>query len=148
MDETNYSAVIFGALTMGAILGLIPGIIGYKKGKQGLAIGGFIACIIGSFLLGLFLSVPMCVIFTVIILISSKKSHPSQRVGSNVHTPTSGSGGGYCAQCGKPLAPGQAFCTSCGMRQPVTPGPNRCPSCGCEVPAGMVFCSKCGTRIH
>lgn len=74
MDEINYAAVIFGALTKGAILGLIPGIVGYKKGKQGVAIGGFIACVIGSFLLGLFLSVPMCIIFTVIILISSKKA--------------------------------------------------------------------------
>lgn len=147
MNGTNYSAVIFGALMMGAILGFIPGFIGYKKGKQGLAIGGFIACVVGSFLMGLFLSVPMCIIFTVIILISSKRNYRSQRPGSNVHMPTSGSGVGYCAQCGKPLVPGQTFCASCGMRQPMAPGPNRCPSCGCEVPTGMFFCNKCGTKI-
>lgn len=49
-------AVVFGALVVGILLGLFPEIIGYRKGKQGLAIGGFISCVIGSLLLGLFLS--------------------------------------------------------------------------------------------
>ena len=74
MEGIN-SAVIFGALMGGALFGLIPGIIGYKRGKQKLATIGFISCVVGSFLLGLFLSIPICIIFTVIILISSKKSN-------------------------------------------------------------------------
>lgn len=146
MDGVN-SAVIFGALMMGVILGLIPGIVGYKMGKQGLAIGGFIACVIGSFLWGVFLSVPMCVIFTVIILISSKKNDQSKDINSNISMPDSGSIGGYCVQCGKPLAPEQAFCSNCGMRQPMSSYPHRCPSCGCEISENMTFCSKCGTKI-
>ena len=33
MGTDYYVGVIFGSLMMGALLGLIPGIIGYKKGK-------------------------------------------------------------------------------------------------------------------
>lgn len=58
---------------MGALLGLVPGYIGYKRGNKELAAVGFVACVVGSFLLGLYLSIPMCIIFTVIILISSEK---------------------------------------------------------------------------
>lgn len=142
------AAMIFGALMMGALLGLIPGIIGYKKDKQRLAIGGFIACVIGSFIMGLFLSVPICIIFTIIILVSGRKSHQSPNdTGSAVHTPVPGPGAGHCVQCGNPLSQGQAFCSSCGMRQSGPPISNRCPSCGCEVPSGMAFCDKCGARM-
>lgn len=132
----SYPAVILGALIAGALLGLIPGIIGYKKEKQGLAIGGFIACVVGSFLLGLYLSVPICIIFTVIILLSSKKAvQPS-------------SGSAAATYTHSPLSPGQTFCTSCGARQTEPPKSNRCPSCGGEVPSDMTFCAKCGARVR
>ncbi len=67
-------ARVFGALMMGALLGLIPAILGVKRNKKGLALAGFLCCVFGSFLFGLFLSVPSCVVFTVIILVTSSKS--------------------------------------------------------------------------
>lgn len=140
MIEFNAAAVI-GSLVMGALLGLIPGIVGYRKGKQGLALGGFFACVAGSFLLGLFLSVPLCIIFTTVILVSGRGS---SRSGS----PSPGQGGGTCAQCGAPLAPGQPFCARCGMRQQGTAAPGRCPACGGEISPDTIFCGNCGAKVR
>lgn len=61
--------IFISSLISGAIVGAIPGFIGYKKRKKGLAVAGFISCVIGSFLLGLFLSIPLCIIFILIILL-------------------------------------------------------------------------------
>ena len=57
------SAVIVGALIGGIVIGLIPAVCGAVKEKIGLAIGGFFACVVASFILGLLLSVPVCAVF-------------------------------------------------------------------------------------
>ena len=73
MDYTtvfNISRIV-GALVMGVALGLVPLITGLKKDKKGLAIGGFFACLVGTFILGLILGAPICAVFTYLI---NKKS--------------------------------------------------------------------------
>jgi len=63
---------IIGGLVAGALCGTLPLVIGLKRKCQGLAIGGFIACVIGGAILGLLLAVPLALIFTTIIMFSSK----------------------------------------------------------------------------
>ncbi|MBQ1472873.1 MAG: hypothetical protein IIZ31_03700 [Lachnospiraceae bacterium] len=74
LDTAAVVGAIVGSLVAGALLGLIPLIIGLKKGKKGLAIGGFAACIVGSLIAGLLLNIPMCVLFTVLIFVLGKKT--------------------------------------------------------------------------
>jgi len=65
-------AQIFGSLVMGALIGAFPLTLGFIKKQKGLAIGGFFACWIGSFLLGFFLSIPLCALFIGLILYKSR----------------------------------------------------------------------------
>ncbi len=58
---------MLGALMAGALIGAIPAITGAVKGKLGLGLGGFVCCVIGSVILGLLLSVPLCAIFMFLI---------------------------------------------------------------------------------
>lgn len=57
-----------------------------------------------------------------------------------------------CSNCGAALAPGQAFCATCGTPAPApaptptTPQANICSSCGNELPMDAEFCSHCGHR--
>jgi hypothetical protein len=59
-----------------------------------------------------------------------------------------------CTNCGATLAPGQAFCATCGTPAPApAPAPtttipqaNVCSSCGNELPADAEFCAHCGHR--
>lgn len=141
-------AVIFGALIGGVIFGLIPGIVGYKKGKTGLAVAGFISCIIGSFLLGMFLSIPACIIFTVIICLSkdSQSSPTRSYVPPSYYTP-SYSESKKCIQCQNPLDGTEQFCKRCGASQIKNENQGFCPSCGSKIESGLMFCVKCGTRI-
>ena len=69
MDYTTAFNIgrIVGALVMGVALGLVPLITGLKKDKKGLAIGGFFACLVGTFILGLILGAPLCAVFTFLI---------------------------------------------------------------------------------
>ncbi|QOX64208.1 SHOCT domain-containing protein [Anoxybacterium hadale] len=60
-------STLFGALIAGLIIGAIPAIAGGVKGKLGLGIGGFAACVGGSLLLGMLLSIPLCAIFMFLI---------------------------------------------------------------------------------
>ena len=62
MDTFAIGAII-GSILSGALVGAVPAICGAIKRKIGLAIGGFFACLVASFLLGLILSVPVCAIF-------------------------------------------------------------------------------------
>ena len=64
--------MIFGSFVSVAIIGAIPAISGAVKGKLNLALGGFFACIVASFILGLFLSVPVCAIFMYLIFKKDK----------------------------------------------------------------------------
>jgi hypothetical protein len=49
------------------IVGAVPAICGAVKGKIGLAIGGFVACLVSAFVLGLLLAIPVCAIFLFLI---------------------------------------------------------------------------------
>lgn len=56
-----------------------------------------------------------------------------------------------CSNCGATLAPGQAFCATCGTPAPapapVAPKANICNKCGTEVQDGAVFCPTCGNNL-
>jgi len=67
-------AVIIGSLVGGALAGLLPLIFGKKRDKAVLGIIGFVVCLICGFILGLLLALPVAVIFTVIIIVTSKKN--------------------------------------------------------------------------
>lgn len=58
---------------------------------------------------------------------------------------------GKCSNCGATLAPGQAFCATCGTPAPApapaTPKTNVCNKCGSEVQDGAVFCPTCGNNL-
>lgn len=58
---------VFGALLSGVIVGAIPAIAGGVKGKLGLGLGSFVCCVIGSLILGMLLSIPICVVFMFLI---------------------------------------------------------------------------------
>ena len=56
-----------------------------------------------------------------------------------------------CPKCGAPLAPGQAFCGSCGAKMELPAEPKgqqgKCPSCGAPLNDGDAFCINCGEKI-
>ena len=62
MDAFTFGAII-GSILTGAIIGAIPAICGAIKGKIKLAILGFFACLVSSFILGMILSLPVCAVF-------------------------------------------------------------------------------------
>jgi hypothetical protein len=66
------SELIVIAIVAGVVCGLVPLIFGLVRGETGLAWGGFGACIVAGFLLGLLLALPMAIIFTVLIWKNSK----------------------------------------------------------------------------
>lgn len=57
------NSVVLGALIAGALIGAVPAICGAIKGKIGLAVGGFFACLVCSLILGMILSIPCCAVF-------------------------------------------------------------------------------------
>ena len=73
MDAFTLGAII-GSILSGALVGAVPAICGAIKHKIGLAIGGFFACLISSFLLGLILSVPVCAVFLFLIFKKPKQN--------------------------------------------------------------------------
>ena len=68
MDGAFMAGVLIGALLMGVVIGLIPLIIGIVKEQLNLGIIGLVSCIVGNLILGLLLSIPIALIFSIIIL--------------------------------------------------------------------------------
>lgn len=63
---------IIGSILGGALVGLIPFFLGRKYGKSTLGIIGLVVCIFCNFLLGFLLSIPACLIFVLIIILTRK----------------------------------------------------------------------------
>jgi hypothetical protein len=82
-DSSTLLLNLLGGLVAGLVMGLIPLIVGLKKRQKALAWSGFGACILSGLLLGLLLSLPVAMIFLIIILVRGKK------------TPKGGSKSGY-----------------------------------------------------
>ena len=59
--------LIVFALLAGIFVGMIPAISGAIKGKVGLGIGGFFACLVSGLILGLIGAVPVCAVFLYLI---------------------------------------------------------------------------------
>ncbi len=114
-----YSAgILFGSIIMGLITGAVPGICGIVKKKIPLAIGGFFACFIGHFVLGLILSIPLCIIFTVLIFVlKPKKENNPQQFNAPVQNPYIQNQVPYNAQ--QPVRP--PYTPAQNMQQPVRP---------------------------
>ncbi len=62
-------AKFVGALVGGVLFGLVPFFVARSRGQQTLGVAGLICCIVGSLLMGLFLSVPCALVFTVVALV-------------------------------------------------------------------------------
>jgi hypothetical protein len=60
--------LLFGALGMGGLCGLLPLIIGMRKGQQGLGLTGFVVCVLCGLVLGVLLAAPAAIVFTLIIV--------------------------------------------------------------------------------
>lgn len=71
--DAYVSGAMIGAIIAGSIIGAIPAICGAVKGKIGLAIGGFFACLVSAFLLGMILAIPVCALFVFLIFRKPKE---------------------------------------------------------------------------
>ncbi len=67
-------------LIVGMIVGAIPAIAGGVKGKLGLGLGGFVACMVGEVLLGLLLAIPLCAVFLYLIYKEPKQNAGQEQV--------------------------------------------------------------------
>ena len=64
--------LVFGSLVLGALLGVIPMMAARSRGKKNLAVVAMGSTMLGSFLLGLLLGVPLAIVFTVVALLESE----------------------------------------------------------------------------
>lgn len=120
MDSAYVFGTIIGALISGGIVGLIPFLYGRKKGYQTIGTVSLLLCMLGNFILGLFLSVPICII-SVILLALKKENHPSGPYGT--------------LEAGSNTSHGQEF------------SKNICPHCGKSIEPGIVYCINCGGKV-
>jgi ABC-type Fe3+-siderophore transport system permease subunit len=61
------AGILFGAFLGGAIVGLLPLIVALRRGRRTFAFASWASCILANFLLGIFLSVPLAVVLTVVV---------------------------------------------------------------------------------
>jgi hypothetical protein len=80
LDTAWWTGVIFGSLFWGCICGLLPLYEGKRIGRSWLGVAGFFTCLVSGGFFGLFLTLPVMILFTIVILIlgrpESKQSLP------------------------------------------------------------------------
>lgn len=94
---------ILGSLLAGAAIGAIPAIYGGVKGRLGLGIAGFFACIFSSLILGLLLSIPTAGVFVYYI---SQKGQTAATVILATHR--------RCPHCAESILIEANVCRFCG----------------------------------
>jgi hypothetical protein len=81
------SIAVVAALVAGVICGLFPLVYGLTRGRTSLAAGGFVACVVGGFILGLILAVPMAVLFCWLIHRRSRVARPAAAAAGAANEP-------------------------------------------------------------
>jgi len=77
-DSTAYKVgfafgAIVGALVVGALLGLIPLVLGQQLKQTTLGRSGFLACVVAGLILGAIAALPTCIGFCIAIWVRSRK---------------------------------------------------------------------------
>ena len=85
MESSESSAVVLGALIVGVLCGLAPLIFGLVRKQGALAVGGFVACIAGGFVLGIILALPLAILFCWLIWRADRR-----RTGTATAAPATG----------------------------------------------------------
>ena len=70
--------VLIGALVVGVLCGLWPLNAGFKKGRPGVGIAGFFACLGAGFVLGILLALPTAIIFRLVIGVLDHPAPPRE----------------------------------------------------------------------
>lgn len=150
MEAVRIISMFFGSLLMGALIGLIPFFYGRKKGHDTMGLVCMLVCMLASFILGLYLSVPACLISVIVIAVQKDSGgnagpysdpyrnqypdqHPNPYMSQdpNQHY----TGGQQAWQPGGPQDPNAG-------RQNVS-----CPSCGTQLKPGTAYCTNCGRKL-
>ncbi len=63
---------------IGVVLGLIPLLFGYFNNRLRLGVTGFLSAILGGAVLGVFLSVPLTIVFTWLVVRKKRESSDQQ----------------------------------------------------------------------
>jgi hypothetical protein len=66
--QTNAQQIILGGAVFGAVIGIIPLLLGILKRKTLLGLGGLILSTIGGAAAGIFLAIPAVILFVWLIL--------------------------------------------------------------------------------
>lgn len=129
MDASYMIGTIIGSLIAGCIVGLPPFIWARKKGYNTLGVVSILLCVLGNFILGLFLSVPICIIFLIVIAVKKTTQNTSQTVyqvksqdigigetNNNQQTVSTDSQNVFCPYCGVQVENSVVYCTNCGRK--------------------------------
>ncbi|MBD1379670.1 hypothetical protein [Metabacillus arenae] len=70
--DLNLAVILLGALTTGVIIGTILYFLAKRRAKQKLGFIGFFSVVVSQLVLGYFLSIPMFLVFLLLIAIDWK----------------------------------------------------------------------------
>ncbi len=71
--KLNYYQIAMMGAGLGALIGLLPLILGFVKKERGYGVFGFFGSIVGGAVLGVLLSIPIVAIFTWLIVRDNKQ---------------------------------------------------------------------------
>lgn len=173
MNAVRIISIVFGSLLMGALLGLIPFFYGRKKGYDTMGLICMVLCMIGSFIAGLFLSVPICLVSVIVIAVKKKpdgdansyynphndsymNQNPNQYMNQNPNQYTNPNPNQYTNQYTDPnqntnqyYSYGQqAWGAENGQQNSNADVQNLyCPACGKQLKPGTAYCTNCGRKM-
>lgn len=134
MDASYMIGTIIGSLIAGCIVGLPPFIWARKKGHNTLGVVSILLCVLGNFILGLYLSVPICIIFLIVIAVKKSTTNTTQDTSQTVYQVES-----------QDIDMGE---TNNNQQTVSTDAQNVfCPYCGVQVENSVVYCTNCGRKV-
>ena len=101
MSAAYVFGTVFGAVVMGLLIGLIPFFIARKQNNGKAGIICLLTCALANFILGLYLSVPVCLICCIVLVVKNKKTAAAPKI---------------CPTCGAAVKDGMAYCENCGSK--------------------------------
>lgn len=130
MPDTVNSAiylfgVVVGAVVMGLIVGLPPFIWSRKKGHKTAAIISMLLCVLGNFIAGLILSVPICIVSLIVIALLKNETKITQDTVQNAYP--------------------NNFQNS--NQQTISADFRSCPHCGAKIETSAIYCTNCGNKV-